>query len=131
MDIKKYIKKLSKVNPFILLAITFIVGAGLLTIAVNQINSQKAQIATLQTTIKKDNDTITSLTEDNKLWEDLNHLNEITATITPTPITNTAPQFTDNLPPGCDVSINAYMKIFNNRAMVNQLMKRDRPECAY
>lgn len=42
----------------IVLAVIIIIGAGLLVTAENQINSQKAQIATLQKTINKNNDQI-------------------------------------------------------------------------
>jgi len=49
---------------------------------------------------------------------------------TPTPeVKYVAP--TVDMPPGCDTTINAYMKLGYSRSMTNQMMKKDHPECTY
>lgn len=50
-----------------------------------------------------------------------------TAKISPTP----NPTIKTELPPGCQETIDAYMSDGYSRALANQFMKRDRPECAY
>ena len=52
-------------NWIILTVLAFIIGTGLLIMGENQINSQKAQLATLQQTIQKNNDQINTLVKSN------------------------------------------------------------------
>jgi hypothetical protein len=51
-------------------------------------------------------------------------------TPTPTPVTQYVAPSVD-MPPGCDTTINAYMKLGYSRSMTNQMLKSARPECSY
>jgi hypothetical protein len=101
------------------LMIVVLVGVGLIY------STERQNTVELQKIIKQDNDKISAL-----ISENASKSAEITHLLSqPTPMPISQPKV--QLPYWCETVIQGYVNSGFSRAVTNQLLKKDNPECAY
>lgn len=135
MNIQKHIKKISKFSSIGLLAIGFIVGVAVMYLYFQPIAYQgktAQEWATLYSSNEKTNKDLGKQLESAKkeiIYDNflISHPDPNPFMPTPTPIqTNTI-----ELPSYCNEVIQAWEAQGYDRALTNQMMKKNNPECTY